>query len=1209
MLLLLSSVYQPLRAQQSQPDSQGSLFTEEEKKWLSEHRRIPIGVDGNWPPIDFFDDDNRFHGITADYLALIGEKIGVEFIPQRSETFKAMLNKVMRGELKVGATIAFKQERTNRLLFTRPFFHVQKVIITRKEIRDISGIKALYGKTVAIEDGFLTMRLLQERHPEIRLLPVESTLKALKAVSFAKADAYVGNQAVAAWISQKNQLINLKIAADPDLGRAPQNFAVTKSAADWAPLIGILDKTLASITPAEKIHIESRWLGQIDTLASAIPDLKLSNREKTWLRQHTDISLGVDAAWQPLEYIDEQGQYQGLSSDFMHYFSRQMGLTFKSPEKLSWSDVVERLKNKTIDLAPLLIKTEKRAEFLDFTQPYLNFPVVIFNQQGQTLLNGLTDLTDSKVGLVKGYAISELIAKDYPAMQQVFFPTTEQGLEALSLGKIDAFIDLLAVGGYLMATSGLSNLQVAASTPYTHDFAIGVRKDWPELVTILNRAIELLPIQRKNEFLKKWLVLRYQQKIDYRLLFLVIGVTLVIFVLFIFHTRKMTRVNAELQRANQAVERSSQIKGQFLANMSHEIRTPMNAIVGLGHLMSRTSLDEKQQDYMSNLQKSAQTLLGLIDDILDLSKIEAGHLNIERIEFNLEDMLIHLAEISMIRMSSKKVEFIYDMEPRIPWLLMGDPFRINQILTNLVSNAIKFTPSGNIVLRVRIKKQTESNIWLLFEVSDTGIGIAAENMHKLFEPFIQEDGTTTRKFGGTGLGLSISRELSEMMGGEMGAESSPGKGSKFYFELPFTVPTRQPSKSHFKNSSQDLYGLKVLLVDDNPESLRILSHMLESMSFFVTQVPSGHQALAKLKLSDERFDLVLLDWRMPQLNGEKTALLIRQQIPKEKLPIIIMMTAYGRESTEQKINHLPLDGFLVKPITPSQLFDAIIRARKDAPDTVTKDKMQEGVTQTSMSPLIGHVLLAEDNEINQQVVKEILEQMGVVVSICVNGLEVLSELETHNPDLILMDIQMPEMDGYETTREIRKMSKYANLPIIALTANAMAEDNQKSLQAGMNRHISKPVNPEVLYQTLAYFLKTADAKSETDIKTVDKNAFKNWPDEVPGLNIKQGIKQVGGNEKLYQKLLKDFVSNHRNIGQSLAQLVAEGELEKATRSVHTIKGVAGNIGAKRLQHIASQINQIFVDNEAIPEHLIISYNDASDELFASLHQLLDSNDR
>jgi CheY-like chemotaxis protein/HPt (histidine-containing phosphotransfer) domain-containing protein len=343
---------------------------------------------------------------------------------------------------------------------------------------------------------------------------------------------------------------------------------------------------------------------------------------------------------------------------------------------------------------------------------------------------------------------------------------------------------------------------------------------------------------------------------------------------------------------------------------------------------------------------------------------------------------------------------------------------------------------------------------------------------------------------------------------------------------------------------------------------------------------------------------------MPEMDGEKTIQQIRKQIPKEKLPVIIMMTAYGREAGEQQINHMVLDGFLVKPITPSQLFNAIILARKGVTSQSVKSTHKISQEPVLITPISGHVLLAEDNKINQQVAQEILQQMGLKVSICENGQEVIQSLENINPDLILMDIQMPEMDGYEATEIIRNNPAFSQLPIIAMTANAMAGDIEKSRQTGMNDHISKPVDPQLLYQTLKQYLpESTEHKTE---QTISSGSIKNWPDEVPGLNIKKGIQQVGGNENLYQKLIKDFLKNHENLTDSLKSSMLNEDSKKAARLVHTIKGVSGNIGAYKLMDVVSSIDLKFKNREKVPQSIISLLDKTCNELFTSLHELTDS---
>ncbi len=1297
----------------------------DEQAWLAQHRSITIGVDGNWPPIDFFDDQQRHAGITADYLKLIEKKLGIQLIAETAEGgFKNMLTKVMAGDLKVGASISFNAERADKLLFTRPYFHVQKVIMVNAD-RDpgIRNIAHLDGKRVAVEEGFLTMQLLQQSHPQIELVAVGSTLEALQKLSWGEVDAYIGNQAVASWLSHRKQLNNLRIVSDAGLGSGPQNLAVTRGDAEWAPFASILDKALASITIEQQLEIEKRWLTPVSSVEIEIPALELGNELNQWLQQHSNIRIGIDVGWAPLEYLDENDSYKGLSSDFIHYFFKQIGTRLDAPKRMPWSEVLDGLESRSIDIAPMLIATPERERFLNFTKPYISFPVVIFNQRGETLLGGMTDLIGLRVGIVEGYAISEFMQQDFPGIRQVSFGDTLSGLQALSTGDVDAYIDVLPVGAYLSAFHGMSNVQVAASTPYRHDFAIGVRKDWPELVEILNIAIDRLPVEKKNSILRKWLAIKFEKQTDYTLLWWVIAAALLVVSMITYRTRVMARMNNQLQEwqqrltltlqgaelgtfelrfshhhptrfewditfakqhglpagstgldqhndffsyvdpdhsnrvrtalihflkgevtefnveyqtregldwinvqgrilergakgwaqrmvgisrnitrqreAEQAILRSSHFKSQFLANMSHEIRTPMNAIVGLSYLLSQSDLNEVQSQHLANLQKSTRILLGLIDDILDFSKIEAGRLKIDNIDFDLETLLNDLADLTRVRLPEHQTEFIYDMDPSVPRYLYGDPFRLNQVLNNLISNAIKFTEQGYIMLKVTLEEREHDVAWLQFRVIDTGIGIEREKLRGLFEPFEQEDGSTTRKYGGTGLGLSISRQLCQLMGGDLDARSRKGHGSSFYFRLPFKLPSQQSNQRLLRPPNVDLRGLSILLVDDNAMALKVIQDTLISLQFKVTACTSGNEALQRLQ-SGQHFDIALIDWRMPDMDGERTALAIRDLLPPGSTPIILLMTAYGKEAVEQ-LNSVPIDGFLVKPITPSSLFDSLAQAL-GSPQTDIKNTSASSTPQAEVPGLRGTVILAEDNAINQQVAEEILTRMGLEVWACKNGLEVIEMLNHNIPDLILMDIQMPEMDGFETTKRILAEPRLRHIPIIAMTANAMIDDVKQTRAAGMQEHISKPVDPSILHHTLARYLTSSQTPSRAH-KPVADSASRAWPDSIHGLDIKQGIKQVGGNADLYKKLVTEFMQNHSQLADEIRDLHQQDPASFA-RKIHTIKGVSANIGAQRLHRASDRIDKKLKAGDKVSDALFDEFNTACNELCGAIRELI-----
>ncbi|MCP5416690.1 MAG: transporter substrate-binding domain-containing protein [Chromatiaceae bacterium] len=627
----------------------------------------------------------------------------------------------------------------------------------------------------------------------------------------------------------------------------------------------------------------------------------------------------------------------------------------------------------------------------------------------------------------------------------------------------------------------------------------------------------------------------------------------------------------ELARAKEQAEDASRFKGQFLANMSHEIRTPMNAIVGLGHLLSRTSLTPRQQDYLGKIQISARSLLTIIDDILDFSKIEAGQLRIEQIDFDLNEVLDNITTLAGTRLAEKPVEFIYDIDPDVPPRLHGDPHRLTQILTNLVGNATKFTNEGSIIVAIR-KRGGEVPLALQFTVEDTGIGIAADKIDKLFSPFIQADGSTTREYGGTGLGLSICKQLTELMGGSLSAQSMPGKGSCFELNLPFAIAAAPGVRDRLHTE-----GIRVLLAEDNAIARQVLADLLLSLSFRVDVVAGGAEALEKLRTTARPYDLLLLDWRMPAPDGFETARRVRQS-DLQRQPRIIIMTAYGREAMEQALDLDGIDGFLVKPITPSHLLDAVAQAFEPNPQVTGGERKY--LTERQLPDLQGNVLLVEDNPINQQVAKELLEQMGLAVTVCSSARQALDQVRKTRPDAVLMDIQMPDLDGYEATARIRQMPGMQSLPILAMTANAMVGDAERSLEAGMNGHIPKPVDPVLLHATLSAWLEH-DPSNNTRSLAIDRQhqaaevAARDSPavgaaypvDSV--IDFANGLLRIGGNHRLYRRLLGDFSGRYGDATERLEQHCRTGAQREVELLLHTLKGVAGSIGATTVQQAAA----------------------------------------
>ena len=651
------------------------------------------------------------------------------------------------------------------------------------------------------------------------------------------------------------------------------------------------------------------------------------------------------------------------------------------------------------------------------------------------------------------------------------------------------------------------------------------------------------------------------------------------------------KLEAELEAAMNTANDATKTKSDFLANMSHEIRTPMNAVIGLSDLCLRTDLSGKQRDYLSKIHRSAEALLGIINDILDFSKIEAGHLDMEEIEFEIDEVLHNLATVANIKTQEKGLELLFRRDLEVPKVLIGDPLRLGQVLINLTNNAVKFTEKGEIIIDIKFCETIDERATIQFSVQDTGIGMTKAQQDKLFQAFSQADASTTRKYGGTGLGLSISKQLVELMGGEISVESEADVGSQFIFTVSLGIGKDVSTKTF--EQVPDFKDKSALVVDDNVTAREIMSTYLTAFSFNVDEAANSDEAIKLIEKGQQQYDLMILDWLMPGMSGLELAQKIKTEIKPEVDPHIIMVSAFSSDDIKGKPGGEHISKMLSKPVSPSDLFDSILAAYGHESTTQQRysgSKFDMGI----LRPVQGaEILLVEDNEINQQVASEILEQAGFFVDIANHGQEALDMLANKEYDCVLMDVQMPVMDGFTATGIIRENPRYVDLPVLAMTANATHEDRERSLDAGMNEHIAKPIRPQILFEALLEWIphgerilpEMADPdisdQAGSSLSAGDSDGAMPIP-QIEGIDTHSSIERLGGSVESYIRLIEKFLDNQVDAIENFSQQIQNNDFETAERTAHTLKGVSALIGAVSLRTISESL-EASVRSENVPD--------------------------
>lgn len=917
-------------------------MTIEEAKWLKNHPVLVLGVDSGFAPFEYLSDKDGYQGIASDFVKIIRERLGAEFRLVEGLSWSETVEKAKAGTIDILPCVGITEERKKYFNFSKPYITYPRVIITQDNT-PVNSIEDLEKMKVAVQANSSHYGFLRE---ETNIKPVlyETFQDSMLALSRCEMDAVVGNLATAAFAIRSMNLSNLVIAAHTSNETVPLVFAIRK---DLSTFVGLVNRVLDDIPESEKVRISRVWAPDniLDDLTlTQESSIALTIEEKKFLKNHPIIKIGIDPAWPPFEWWGDDGQYKGISSDYVKLLEKRLGIKINAQKINSWGDVHKRLKNRTIDMAPCLHETLARKTYLNFTKPYLSYPVVIITRKESPFVGSINSLSGKKVGAVKGYAYQEILLSKYPKLIIQEDETTLECLNNLSTGRTDAFIGNLAVSSYLIQKNSISNLKVAAAAEglTRSDLAMGVRSDWPELVSIIDKALGTISHQEKNEIANKWLSLKFVHSTSWgrviRIATLIIFITLSILSFFLFWNRRLAkeisirkRIEFDLKKAKDESEKANQAKSVFLANMSHEIRTPMNAILGYTQLMQNDdTLSSEQLLNLRSISVSGEHLLHLINDILEMSKIEAGRIELSQNGFDLIRLLDDINMLFKERAASKGLKLKVSYEDNLLRMIYSDERKLRQILINLLGNAIKFTDEGEVALSVSMERKCVGEeetpgdtLFLTFQVADTGVGIAEEDVHNIFQSFEQTE--NGRKKEGTGLGLAICSKYLELMGGGISVTNNMGTGSIFTFFIPVT--SAENVEILFNQDSRKIIGLKnndtdyrILVVDDNPTNRDILSKMLKRVGFHVREAEDGESCLKAF--SEWEPHIIMMDIRMPVMDGVEATRRVKES-DKGRNTIVIAVSASAMDEEKIQVLKNGADSFIRKPFREREILESL----------------------------------------------------------------------------------------------------------------------------------------------------------------------------------------------------------------------------------------------------------------------------------------------
>ena len=948
----------------------------------------------------------------------------------------------------------------------------------------------------------------------------------------------------------------------------------------------------------------------LSTGALASEGIAWSQEDLDFMAAHPEIQLGVDPTFIPYEFFDTDGVYKGIAADYIGLIAKATGLTMTVAKGLTWAQAYEKAANRQLDVLPCVAKTTEREKYFLFSKGYYTFQRVIFINENTRKIKSFDDLKGQRVA-VQANSSHHSFLMDYPTISLALYTTVEEALQAVSDGSEIAFVGNLSTSSYLIKKFGITNLRyITISSQEPQQLYFAVRNDWPQLVSILNTALDSIPQEERIAISNKWIAI--QTDTDYsalqQTLLVIGGLALLILTVSLFWILRLRKEVARRKKAQEEAgiakneaEQANQVKSLFLARMSHEIRTPLSAIMGMAYLIKKTELTPTQSNYLEKLNQSARNMLGIINDILDFSKIESGKIEIEKISFDLDKLLQRITNIISLKVSEKNIEFSIRKAPDMPTQFMGDPTRMEQILLNLVNNAVKFTERGSVSLEVNPSPGEGVGDWVAFTVRDTGIGMSEEQRQRLFVPFDQGDSSISRRFGGTGLGLSIVKSLVELMSGRINVESEPGKGSVFTVLLPLEADPHQVSADSQKMAADCFRSVRALVLDASENTRNTLGDYLRAFGIehtLTTDETEAVQIMRRAALTGETpYNLLIVDYLTPQDGGIAFLERIRKAMYFPHASKCMLMVPMTREDLLENIKDANIDFGLTKPIVPSTLYNGIVELyRIDPPSQSEADNHEE----MPVAPKPYRILLVEDNKTNQFIAQSILTTAGFIVTLADNGREGVDVFLEHRAeiDLILMDIHMPVMDGYTASDLIRQND--TDIPIIAMTADAVVGVEDKCREHGIYFYVSKPFEPDAFVSTILAALKGKPCRMENllpeaaqlplpeDAPAIIRQAEKTAgtdadtrmnaepteaETEAPVVDTASAMRLLGIDRELYVQILLEYLNENEQTGSTLqAQMDAE-DFTQAGLTAHKVKSSSGSIGAASLAACAERLQK------------------------------------